>query len=218
MKWKVKVLVAQLCPAFWDPIDCSPPGSSVHGILQARILQWVAIPFSGGSSRLGDLTWVSCTASGFFTIWAMWEGFQKAAKEPGPERSFPDLPTQCPFYLTVPPLPVGATHVLEQTKHSVLAAKVYKAENSLLWIHGSFISYENKGGMSLWLSNDNIVHMARISFAGRYLLSDLYLFLNSQFAFTDTGNKVCTSLKRILCGILQEKALSHSPPELNRLS
>ena len=42
---KVKALVAQLCPTLWDPVDCSPPGSSVHGILQARILEWVAIPF-----------------------------------------------------------------------------------------------------------------------------------------------------------------------------
>ena len=46
----VKVLVAQLCQPLWDPIDCSPPGTSVHGILQARILEWVAIPYSRGSS------------------------------------------------------------------------------------------------------------------------------------------------------------------------
>ena len=51
----VKMLVTQLCPALCDPMDCSPPdpmdcsppGCSVHGILQARILEWVAIPFSG---------------------------------------------------------------------------------------------------------------------------------------------------------------------------
>ena len=45
---KVKVLVAQSCPTLWDPMDYSPPGSSVRGILQARILEWVAIPFSRG--------------------------------------------------------------------------------------------------------------------------------------------------------------------------
>ena len=45
-------------------------GSSVHGILQARILQWVAIPFSRGSSPPRDRTWVSCIAGGSFTIWA----------------------------------------------------------------------------------------------------------------------------------------------------
>ena len=46
---KVKVFVAQLCPAVCDPMDCSLPGSSVHRILQAEILEWVAIPFSKGS-------------------------------------------------------------------------------------------------------------------------------------------------------------------------
>ena len=48
---------------------CSLPGSSVHGILQGRILEWVAIPFSRGSSQTRDQTEVSCTAGGFFTTW-----------------------------------------------------------------------------------------------------------------------------------------------------
>ena len=46
-KYNVCVLLAQLCPTLCDPMDCSPPGSSVHGISQARILEWVAIAFSG---------------------------------------------------------------------------------------------------------------------------------------------------------------------------
>ena len=41
-------VVAQLCPTLWDPMDCCPPGSSVHGIFQARILEWVAMPSSRG--------------------------------------------------------------------------------------------------------------------------------------------------------------------------
>ena len=53
----------------WEPMDCSLPVSSVHGILQARILEWVAIPFSRGSSQLRGWTWVSCIAHRFFTIW-----------------------------------------------------------------------------------------------------------------------------------------------------
>ena len=40
-------LVAKSCPALWDPLNCSPPGSSVHGIFQARVLEWGAIAFSG---------------------------------------------------------------------------------------------------------------------------------------------------------------------------
>ena len=51
VKAKVKVLVTQLCSILCDPMDCGPPGSSVHGILQARILEWVAILFSRGPSR-----------------------------------------------------------------------------------------------------------------------------------------------------------------------
>ena len=43
--------VAQSCPTLCDPVDCSPPGSSIHGILQAQILEWGAIAFSRGSSR-----------------------------------------------------------------------------------------------------------------------------------------------------------------------
>ena len=46
----VVVFVTQSCPTLWDPTDCSLPKSSVHGILQARILEWVAISFSRGSS------------------------------------------------------------------------------------------------------------------------------------------------------------------------
>ena len=49
----VCVLVAQSCLTLCDPVDCSPPGSSVHGILPARILEWVAIPFSRGFSNPG---------------------------------------------------------------------------------------------------------------------------------------------------------------------
>ena len=65
------VLVAQPCPTLGNPMDCSPPGSSVHGILWARILQWVAIPFSRGSSWSRDWTHVSsCIAGMFFTTWA----------------------------------------------------------------------------------------------------------------------------------------------------
>ena len=47
----MKVLVAQSCPTLCHPIDCSPSGSAVHGILQARILEWVAVPFSRGSPQ-----------------------------------------------------------------------------------------------------------------------------------------------------------------------
>ena len=59
-----EVKVAQLCPTLCDPMDYT-----VHGILQARILEWVAIPFSRGSSQPRDWTQVSCIADRFFTSW-----------------------------------------------------------------------------------------------------------------------------------------------------
>ena len=64
----MKVKVAQSCPTLWDPMNYR-----VHGILQARILEWVAFPFSRGSSQPRDRTQVSHNACGFFTSWATWE-------------------------------------------------------------------------------------------------------------------------------------------------
>ena len=71
--------VSQSCPAQCDPTDCSPPGSSVHGILQARILEWVAIPFSSCHlpSWPRDQTQVSCIACRFFIVWATWEAMKE---------------------------------------------------------------------------------------------------------------------------------------------
>ena len=66
----MEVLVAQSCPTLCDPVDYSPPGSSVHGISQARILEWVAISSSRGSSWSRSRTQVSCITGRYFTIWA----------------------------------------------------------------------------------------------------------------------------------------------------
>ena len=64
----VKVKVAQSCPTLCDPMDCSLPHSSVHGIFQARVLEWVAISFSRGSSRPRDRTQISGIVGRCFTI------------------------------------------------------------------------------------------------------------------------------------------------------
>ena len=66
----IAVLVTQSCPTLYDPMDCSPPGSSIHGIIPKRTLEWVAIPFSRGSSRPRVGTRVSWIAGRFFTNWA----------------------------------------------------------------------------------------------------------------------------------------------------
>ena len=71
--WGLKVKVAQSCPTFSDPMDYT-----VHGILQARILKWVAFSFSRGSSQPRDQTQVSCIVGGFFTSWATREALFEA--------------------------------------------------------------------------------------------------------------------------------------------
>ena len=82
-------------------MDYSPPGSSVHGILQARILEWVAMPFSRGSSQSRDRTQVSCIAGGFFSIWTTREAqeywswvaypFSRESSQPRNQTGFPAL-------------------------------------------------------------------------------------------------------------------------------
>ena len=71
------VLVAQSCPTLCDLMGCSPPGSSVHGILQARILEWVAISFCRGSSWPRDWTKDSCIACRVLTLWATREALEQ---------------------------------------------------------------------------------------------------------------------------------------------
>ena len=65
-----KVKVAQSCPTLCDLMECSLPASHVHGILQTRVLEWAAIPFSRGSSQPRDWTQVSHIAGKFFISWA----------------------------------------------------------------------------------------------------------------------------------------------------
>ena len=71
--------VARSCPTLCDPIDCSLPGSSVRGLFQARVLEWVAISFSRGSSQPRDWIQVSRTAGRRFTVWV--------TRRPGIERN-----------------------------------------------------------------------------------------------------------------------------------
>ena len=83
--FSLKVKVAQSCPTLYDPMDYT-----VRGILQARILEWVAFPFSRGSSQPRDQTQVSHIAGGFFTSWATREAQEDWSEYPIP---FPaDLP------------------------------------------------------------------------------------------------------------------------------
>ena len=70
--------VAQSCLILWDPVDCSLPGSSIHGIFQARVLEWVAISFYSRSSQSRDRSQVSSIVGWHFTIWVTREVLQRS--------------------------------------------------------------------------------------------------------------------------------------------
>ena len=81
------MLVAQSCRTLCDPMDCSLPGFSVHGIPQARILEWVAIPFSRNLPDPGIKPGSSCTAGRLFTVWATRKPFPpKMYNHPDPKK------------------------------------------------------------------------------------------------------------------------------------
>ena len=77
----MKILITQSCTTLCNPLGCITLGSSVHRILQARMLEWVDIPFSRGSSPPWGWIQVSCIASKFFTIWAIWKAYSNV-KQP----------------------------------------------------------------------------------------------------------------------------------------
>ena len=98
---------AQLCPTLGDPVDSSLPGSSLHGILQARILEWAAISFSRGSSQPRDQTRISCIAGRRFTLWTIREA-QWLIQFSSVTQS---CPTLCdPMNCSTPVLPVHHQH------------------------------------------------------------------------------------------------------------
>ena len=70
MKLKSESEVAQSCLILQEPMDCNLSGSSIHGIFQARVLEWTAIAFSRGFFQPRDWTWVSCIVGRCFTVWA----------------------------------------------------------------------------------------------------------------------------------------------------
>ena len=90
-------LVAHLCLTLCDPMDWSLPSSSVHGILQGRILEWVDIPSCRGSSQPRDQNCVFCTSGRFFTIWVIREAQKWIISSS--IMSNPEMPTRllCPW-------------------------------------------------------------------------------------------------------------------------
>jgi len=95
-------LVAQSCLILWDCMDCSPPAPPFMGILQARILEWVAMPSSRGSSQPRDQTQVSHIAGRFFTVWATREAFVSMLLSIHPTPSFPYCAHKFVLYVYIP--------------------------------------------------------------------------------------------------------------------
>ena len=92
----------QLCPTPRDSMDCSLPGSCVHGFLQARILEWVAMPCSRGSSPPRDSTHVFCITARLFIHWATWEAPYRKTKMPKLTPYFSGLFPAKGFHLYIP--------------------------------------------------------------------------------------------------------------------
>ena len=119
----ISVLVISLCllshfscaQLFCYSIDYSPPGSSVHGILQTRILEWVAMPFSKGSSQPRDGTWVSCIVGRFFTVWTTREAKSQLKVQEPTVRS--DAPKKHPSFQSLAWISRDVTHSFQNPKY-----------------------------------------------------------------------------------------------------
>ena len=99
---KKEFQLVQLCPTPWDSMDCSLPGSSVHGFLQARILEWVAMPCSRESSPPRDSIHVFCITARLFIHWATWEAPYRKTKMPKLTPYFSGLFPARGFQLYIP--------------------------------------------------------------------------------------------------------------------
>ena len=109
---------AQLYPTLCNSLYCSLPGSSVHGIFQARILKWVAISSSRGSSQPRNQTRISCITGGFFTSWATREA--KLSLKYASHESFPgqNLGMILTLFLILYPVPIPSATLSTFKIHS----------------------------------------------------------------------------------------------------
>ena len=103
-------LVVQSCPTLWDPMDCSLPASSIHGISQARTLEWVAISFFRGSSRPRDQTWVSCIGKRILYPWAT----KILVPQPGMEPVALAVEAQSPNHWTTREFPQSSLRIMNR--------------------------------------------------------------------------------------------------------
>ena len=87
-------VVTRSCLTLWELMDCSPPGSSVHGTAQARILEWVAVSFSRGSSQFRDQTHLPCIGRWIPNYWVTWEAMKHNKEQQNLRVGFTVAPAQ----------------------------------------------------------------------------------------------------------------------------
>ena len=148
--WESESELAQPSLTLCDPVDYSLPGSPVHGILQTRILEWVAIFFSRGPSWPRDWTWVSCIAGRFFTIWATWEAPYNSASVDKTSQiqliliQFVSF-SECHIYIALPVKPKGLviTSTLLWTKSCANVGTSLKisGQNSTLPVQWAWVQF-----------------------------------------------------------------------------
>ena len=156
-QWKkVKALVTQSCPTLCNSMDCSPPGSSVHGILQARILEWAAILFSRRSSPPRDQTPVSCIGRQILYLLSLQESMcQQRCKRVGVVGGSQATPEEAVSGCTFPHHSVGSSVSLScvgAQKQGWFDTWVHTCDSENTGFHYSSV-YLSKG---LWESTDYI--------------------------------------------------------------
>ena len=137
----VKVNVTQSCLTLCDPMDCSLPDSSVHGIFQAGILEWVAIPFCRGYSRPRDRTQVSWLWADTFTVWATSSvQFSRSVvsdclRPHESQHARPPCPSPRMKSFFFPKIFYGKSHNLRKLKKGTLASnRFYKSASKKNWV------------------------------------------------------------------------------------
>ena len=152
-------MCTQSCPTLCDPLDCSPSGSSIHEVFQARILEWVAISYSRGSFQPRDRTCIPCIAGGFLTSEPPGKPLVKmdccfccSVAESCPTRCNPVECSTPGFPAIHRPLEFAQTHVHCQWCHPAISSSVTS--------FSSCFSISQHQGLFQWVSS--LHHMAKV--------------------------------------------------------
>ena len=189
-----------MCLTLCNAMDCSLPRSSVHGILQARVLEWVLISFSKGSSQPRDWTWVSCMAGKFFTIWAtIWCKIRK------PQKSIRPRHTPLTSFLRVlPEIDYACANIKDVSCSYFLNAQYFTVKRTWHPLRYSYLeNHMDRGAwwaiqpMALqrvhwtlmnWLSTDVVFHCVNVPQFIKSSIDEHFIFLGSKI----TADRDCS--------------------------